>query len=193
MWHEDVFISFAEEDASVVKAICEVLEAKGIPCWIFRRNQVPGSLYLDAQMAALRNARVVVVGLSRNSVESTAVYDELELATKLRIPVIPFRIDGVEPTGRMKRLIGKLHWQDFTGQPLRKSCELLAKAVSENLGVPEITFIQHLAGREEHLLESSFRCYEALIPDEAERDDPDDIREWMEEAQYAPSRGVPWR
>ncbi len=68
-----VFICHATEDEAVAIAICEALEAGGVPCWIGPRNIKPGADYSGAIVKAIGEAKALVLVLSTHSNESEHV------------------------------------------------------------------------------------------------------------------------
>jgi hypothetical protein len=55
---------------------------------------------------------------------------------------------------------------------------------------PMVTFIGRTDGHEGDLLRESFKCYERLFPEFAERDAPADIQTWIDEARVWPGQRV---
>lgn len=64
--------------------------------------------------------------------------------------------------------------------------------------IPVVTFIDANNADQDELFEASFDCYAKLFPDPGERDDPEDIRQWIERARQAerrrdPRHASPWK
>lgn len=74
----DCFLSYQHEDLSLVESIVEELEKRGLKCWYAPRN-VRGR-YAKAIADGINNSKVFVLILSRKSVVSEAVLNEVELA-----------------------------------------------------------------------------------------------------------------
>jgi len=94
----EVFISYASHDAAVANAVVEILERHGIACWIAPRDVVPGSLYADAIVGAINDAKVVVLVLSEQSLASPHVGKEIERASSKRRRIIALHIDSAPLT-----------------------------------------------------------------------------------------------
>jgi hypothetical protein len=107
-----VFISHASEDRAVAEAICAALESAGLPCWVAPRDIEPGRDWAGEIMAGLDACRLVVLVVSANAQASPQVTRELERADARKLPVVPFRIDGVELTGRWEYFLSGVHWLD---------------------------------------------------------------------------------
>jgi TIR domain-containing protein len=58
-----VFISYASHDAPVATIIVEHLEKHGLRCWMAPRDVRPGTVYADAIVRAINEARAMVVVL----------------------------------------------------------------------------------------------------------------------------------
>jgi uncharacterized membrane protein YhaH (DUF805 family) len=88
----DVFLSYAREDLSTVKALVSEIEAEGLTVFWDRHIQL-GQQWSDVLDQALREARVVIVVWSTASVKSTWVKAEATEAMALG-RLVPLRIDN---------------------------------------------------------------------------------------------------
>lgn len=132
-----VFISYFHEDFAVAETICGVLEAQGIACWIAPRDIVPGADYAPSITAAIEAAKVLVFVWSKRTEVSGHVKIELERATSAPIPIIPFRIDDVQPTNAIAYYVASRQWLNAHDPPLDKHFDKLVQAVRMHLGVVE--------------------------------------------------------
>jgi uncharacterized membrane protein YhaH (DUF805 family) len=87
----DVFLSYAREDLSTVKALVSEIEAEGLTVFWDRHIQL-GQQWSDVLDRALREARVVIVVWSTASVKSAWVKAEATEAMALG-RLVPLRID----------------------------------------------------------------------------------------------------
>lgn len=106
----DVFISHSSKDKEIADKMCEVLEAKGLKCWIAPRDITPGSEWAVAISDAIATIKVMVVIYSANSAASTQVPKELGLADKRNKFIIPYKIDDMELTGAFDYYLAGAHW-----------------------------------------------------------------------------------
>lgn len=86
-----VFISHVEEDASIALQIAQGLEQAGYSTWYYERDSLPGVSYLLQTRQAVEQSRAVVVIMSRNSLGSRQVTNEVVRAHesgKYFIPVL---------------------------------------------------------------------------------------------------------
>jgi hypothetical protein len=89
----DIFICYSARDKTVANAMCAVLEAEGIRCWIAPRDIVPGADWGESIIDAINEARAMVLVFSSNANEAQQqIKREVERAVNKGIPVVPFRI-----------------------------------------------------------------------------------------------------
>ena len=116
----DVFISHSKLDKAVAEAVCAMLEAERIRCWIAPRDIHPGDEWAGAIMAALEACRVMILVFSSSSNTSPQVMREVEQAFNNSLIVVPFRIEDVQPNPSLKYYIGSVHWLDALTAPMEK-------------------------------------------------------------------------
>jgi hypothetical protein len=128
----EIFISYAREDETRVRALSEALGGR----WsVFWDRRVPtGRRWRDHIGKALLSARCVIVAWSRYSVESDFVLDEARRAQRRGL-LVPVLLEDVEPPLGF----GELQAADLTDwQPGRSSApfELLLADIAQTLGAP---------------------------------------------------------
>ena len=94
----DVFISHSSHDRAAAEAVLAALERAGHSCWIAPRDIVPGQEYGEAIVDAIRSSRIFLLVLSASSINSPQVRRETERAANADVPIIPFRIEDVQPS-----------------------------------------------------------------------------------------------
>ena len=92
-----VFISFKSQDQTIAENIYDALVNQGISCWISSRDVKPGTNYQEQITQAIRNCGVMVLVFSRAAQQSPEIPRELALASQNKKPVIPVRIEAVDP------------------------------------------------------------------------------------------------
>ena len=117
----DVFISYSNHDKNVADALCGTLESRRIRCWIAPRNMPAGADYPTALVRALNMSRILVLVFSNESNKSGQVMREVEKAVRNGMPIIPFRIENVEPTEGMEYLLYTKHWLDAITPPWKNT------------------------------------------------------------------------
>lgn len=102
----NVFISYAFKDEEQAKSICRYLERFGLKCWIACRDIEVGSNYMPLITTAIRNSSAFIVLISKNSMHSQQVENEVAIANSelknglKRFPILidsdvdPYSLDG---------------------------------------------------------------------------------------------------
>lgn len=129
-----VFISYCHEDRDVAHLVCEGLEKEGIGCWMAPRNVRPGENWGRSIIKALGSSKVMVLIFSEHTNESRHVNNEIERAVSHRVPIIPFRIDPVQPSEDLELFISSCHWLDAVQPPLEPKIAELTRAVRGAIG-----------------------------------------------------------
>ena len=125
----DVFISYSVKDKAVADAVCATLEAGGLRCWIAPRDVKPGGTWAQEIVRAIGGSRVLVLIFSSHSDNSEMVNRELDIATDCRLAIIPFRIEGITPSGETRFYLAGKHWLDAMTPPLEQHLETLTAAL----------------------------------------------------------------
>ncbi len=131
----DVFISHSSKDKTFADAVCATLEGKNIRCWIAPRDVPPGTHYGAALDKAIEGSNIFILLISKRSNKSDQVIRELEIAADNGIPIIPIRIEEIEPTDAMRYYVKSLHWLDAMTPPLERHLEKITAAVQTFLSV----------------------------------------------------------
>lgn len=100
-----IFISHASADDAFVKRLREALEGANLPVWVDSRVLTGGDELLADVKKAIKRARQFLVVLGPNSVNSSWVRREVQLALRVRMlrwicgyKVIPILLPGIEPS-----------------------------------------------------------------------------------------------
>ena len=126
-----VFLSYASADAAIAQQICEFLEGHGASCWMAPRDVKPGAQYADAIVAAINEARVLVLVLSGSAVASTHVGKEVERASSKRKPIIAFRVDAAALNRSLEYFLSESQWIDVPALGTPTALTKLAEAVAQ--------------------------------------------------------------
>jgi class 3 adenylate cyclase/tetratricopeptide (TPR) repeat protein len=194
----DVFISYASADKATADAVCQALEAAAIPCWIAPRDVVAGTRYAEAIVDAIREAKVFVLVFSAAASASIQVEREVDRAASLGLPIVPFRIEGVEPSDSLEYYLAGKHWLDALTPPLEKHLPRLVAAVQRltaaaageaahpgpprgegaaTHGVPSTAAVS----RQERKVVTTVICDLVGFTSMSERADPEDVDRLLEE------------
>jgi hypothetical protein len=125
----DVFICHSSTDKTIADAVCATLEAHKIRCWISPRDVVPGTDYASSIIDAITSSGLMVLVFSSHSNSSGHVGREIERAVSHGIPILPFRVEAVDPSPALEYYISVAHWLDAFTPPLEQHLEHLAGTV----------------------------------------------------------------
>ncbi len=134
----DVFISYANRDKAVADAVCAALEERRIRCWYAPRDVPPGHAWASALVDAIGQSRVFILIFSDGANRSGQVAREMSLAAEHELPILPFRIEDVEPSGDMRYYIQSIHWLDALTPPLERHLATLTETVAVLLSLPRV-------------------------------------------------------
>lgn len=115
----DVFICHRSTDISIASKLVEYLEKDGNQCWISSRNLRPNDSenYWSNIEDAIRTCHVFLVISSQDSMLSSDVRQEMELALKFNKPRIEVKIDDSDHTSYFKHYFDGLKWVDAFTNP----------------------------------------------------------------------------
>jgi hypothetical protein len=129
----DAFISYASQDAAVANAVLENLERHGIRCWIAPRDVTSGSQNADEIVAAINDAKVVVLVLSEHVSASPHVGREIERASSKRRRIIVLRTDAAPLTRSFEYFLSESQWIDVAALGMAAALTKLTQAVRQRL------------------------------------------------------------
>ena len=135
----DVFVSYSHSDKAVADAACATLEREGLRCWIAPRDINPGAEWGGAIIEAINHCRVMVLIFSASANDSPQIRREVERAVNKEVPVLPFRIQDVQPTQSLEYFIGTLHWLDAMTPPMEAHLQHLAQTIKALMKVPSLS------------------------------------------------------
>ena len=129
----DVFFSYSTKDKTIADTIVASLEQNNIRCWYAPRDIKPSDDWGKAISNAIEQSKVFLLIFSGNSNRSHRVLDELNLAISQEIPVLPFRIENLEPDGAMRLHLSSRHWLDAFDPSWESHIKKLVASVLSNL------------------------------------------------------------
>jgi formylglycine-generating enzyme required for sulfatase activity len=154
-----VFLCYAREDLKSVRKIHSKLKSYGIDVWFDKETMLGGQNYDLAITQAIHDADVVLVCLSKSSVnadgyvnkEIRAALDIAQEKPEGKIFVIPLRLDNCIPSFEYLK---KLHWVDFYEEggeeALLKALQERAKTIKTKLPskTPDLSIESSLAEKQ---------------------------------------------
>jgi len=123
------FLSHSSRDHDVALQICEILESRGVSCWIAPRDIDPGTPYDEEIIRGIESSQTFILLLSGSSNESQHVKRELMRALRASHPIYPIRIQKVEPGPKLEYLLEGIHWVDAWAPPLEEHLDRLAELI----------------------------------------------------------------
>ena len=130
------FISYSSCDRNAADSLCAKLESNGVRVWYAPRNIHTGD-YASAIVNAIDNASHFIVILSKNSLQSGHVLNEIDLAFqklnhhKLRFYLL--KLDEEELGPAFRYYLSRQHWMDAMFPPLEKRLEEFVSKIVEEL------------------------------------------------------------
>ena len=134
----DVFISHSSKDKRIADATCASLEQAGIRCWVAPRDILPGATWGKSIVDAIHASRVMVLVFSANANNSPQIEREVERAVSKGVPVIPFRVEDVKPSGALEYFLGTPHWLDALTPPPEQHQRRLVDVVRQVLAASPV-------------------------------------------------------
>lgn len=173
----EVFISYSRKDEHLVKRLIKALKKHGIKVFCDVDDILVGHSFVDKIYEGIRNSDYLIILLTKNSVESKWVKDELSKA-KIKqmqdgsIEILPLKYEEC----RMPDVLSDIQYEDFTKNFNTRFKKLLRRLLPTNIyaeGAPEV---------EEHypVPEIYSKCivcgkkniFGALIDDVSDKDTP---------------------
>jgi TIR domain len=134
----DVFVSYASQDAAVANSLVENLEQRGLKCWIAPRDVKAGTVYADAIVRAINDAKSLVPILSTSAMASSHVGREVERAASKRRQIIAFRVDIAPLNPELEYFLSNSQWIEVPTLGMAAALTKLAEAVGHaSTAVPQ--------------------------------------------------------
>lgn len=127
--HRSVFISHASKNFKIADEIREILESRGVSCWIAPRDIPPGKQYGTSIINGISNSSVFLLLLTNESNLSQAVQNEVERAFGYQKTIIPVRISDVKPGKEIEFFVSNAQWVDAIYMPLKRRMDEVAAIV----------------------------------------------------------------
>ena len=108
-----IFISYSRRDSEEIDKIKNILEVVGFDVWLDRASIGGGDQWDDEVGYAIIRSDVVIIALSRHSVSSDNVKDELNLARSEKKRIIPVLISSVELPAGLKLMLARYQMVDM--------------------------------------------------------------------------------
>ncbi|MEA3266279.1 MAG: toll/interleukin-1 receptor domain-containing protein, partial [Candidatus Fermentibacteria bacterium] len=114
--NKQVFICHSSNDARAAGKLVEQLEKNGYKCWISSRDIEAGSDWAECIYNAIDTSAALILVYSGNANDSWQIRNELDIATNLKIPIIPLVFEKSEISKGIKYFTNSHQWLDCTAQ-----------------------------------------------------------------------------
>lgn len=131
-----IFISYANEDEALARAVCTFLERHDVTCWLAKRDNQPGRSYAEAIIQAIDRADGVVLVLSERAGGAPFVQREIERAGSKNKPIFSLKVDDAEPAAGLELFVGPTHWVDARQAPVEEHLPKLLAAIAAAFAMP---------------------------------------------------------
>lgn len=156
-----VFVSHASKNFKIADEVRALLEERGISCWIAPRDIPPGGKYGTAIVDAIADCTVVVLLLTDEANQSSAVENEIERAFGNQKTIIPIRLRDIKPSKGLEFFVSNAQWVDAFVSPLKGRIEQIVNivhAIELDKPAPAVQpEVPTLLGRAERQLERALR------------------------------------
>jgi hypothetical protein len=108
---ETIFFSYSRDDSEFVLNLAKNLRIAGANIWLDQLDIKPGTRWDSSIEKALKSSNTLLVILSKTSVDSTNVLDEVSFALEEKKKVVPVLLEECDIPFRLRRL----QYADFIG------------------------------------------------------------------------------
>ena len=120
------FISYSSNDTKFVERLVGTLKLKSVEYWFAGEDIIPPQTWDDAIANALNQCEGFIVVLSKSSISSSNVKDEINFALQRNKKVVPVKVDNCDVPFRLMRH----QFIDFQDD-YDRGIEMLMRAVSQ--------------------------------------------------------------
>ena len=103
--------------------------------WIAPRDIPPGAKWAESIPAAIEQAGAFVLIFSSSANTSEYISRELDHAVTKRKPIIPVRLENIQPSGSVGFYVATSQWLDAFPPPIEPHLANLIKTTRRSLGV----------------------------------------------------------
>lgn len=108
----EIFISYSSYNFKEAERLGKELSLLGVSYWLAPNQLVYGTEYSGQITEAIRGARILIVLISKESLQSHQVLNEIALATEYKKEIIAYRLDNEPLNDRFKYYLVARHWID---------------------------------------------------------------------------------
>lgn len=106
----DYFISYSSKDEDIAFRIVNALESAGYSCWIAPRNIPYGTPYARAIMEGIDESDRFIVLITKHSIASSDVLNEVDNAHSAKKTIIPVRLTDTSLSRELNYYLSRTQW-----------------------------------------------------------------------------------
>jgi hypothetical protein len=125
-----IFVSYSRHDAAFVTRLVAQLEAEGHELWIDTEDIRGSEQWRVSIVRGIRNADVVVLVVSRRSVQSEEVEREITVAADEDRPIVPIVLEPAELTDGIRYELAGVQQVSFIDRPFEEAAAELRHALA---------------------------------------------------------------
>lgn len=136
----DVFISYSTPDLSRAQELASLFRKEKLTPWLAPEDRISlGHFFATAIVNALDEARVVVLLLSRYSIESVWVRSEVVQAVNRNLPILPLVIQQAPMDKEFELLLGPHQWASCSGDSFADQADKIVRRVRLEVRASRLT------------------------------------------------------
>ncbi|MDY6913170.1 MAG: TIR domain-containing protein [Planctomycetota bacterium] len=128
----DIFICYSRKDTQEVSRWVRRLEAEGFSVWMDLDSVDGASLWAKEIVQAIDDCSVLILMLSRHSVESHHVVKEVSLASEKEKRILPLKIEPVDIPPSMQYQLANIHFLELFRGDEEKIYSIVVRALSRH-------------------------------------------------------------
>lgn len=107
---KQIFISHSKDDCKEADIVYDYLVSQGYKCWMDAHDITPGLPYAKEIMKGFNESSAVVVLVSKNTMKSIGLKNEIDNVYKRNKIIIPFRIDDTQLCDELSFYLSSTQW-----------------------------------------------------------------------------------
>lgn len=151
--HKDVFISYSRKDTAIVLPVVERLRREGCDCWIDVDGIESSDEFKRVLVTAIRQSKIVLFFSSKNSNSTEWTVKEINIAVKLKKPIIPVHIDDTPYDDSILFDLSGVDYVMFTDDATRNvGMERLVRSVRSKTDVQSSRQMSKMSGLQKEVV-----------------------------------------
>ena len=192
-----IFIAHASDDYESALFLKNILEPKGIECWLFENDIHHGESISDNILAAIEQCDTLIVCLSQSALTSRWISWEIGYSVDLQrergclrpiivgVDVSNDDIQGykIQPVKFLtNEPLGPVF--DFSKHRIHKLQDMRFFEKFADSLIPQITRISDIRGKHKKLFDGILRLWEGIFVDPFDRPDASEVADWLENEKW---------